>query len=120
MRGTFLESDSFSANKKVDFCFVGIAYCSADYLNGVEEASESIRKLSYRYANADGTSSPLKIFSPEDGYVLKDALIIDAGTIKANSREELADSLKELNIPEGAIPVFVGAMIVFPGLDSIS
>ena len=108
MRGTFLESESFSANPNVDFCFVGIAYCSASYLNGVEEASSSIRKLSYRYANADGTSSPLKIYSPEEGYVLKNALIADAGTIKARSREELEEALKLISIPENVIPIFCG------------
>ena len=106
MRGTFLESDSFTNNS--NFCFVGIAYCSADYLKGVEEASYSIRELSYRYANADGTSSPLKVFNPEKGYILKDVIIRDAGTVVAADRKELGEGLNSLAIDKSEVPIFVG------------
>ena len=49
MRGTFLEVESVDNTHKVDYSIVGINYCSAKYLKGVEQAADSLRKASFRY-----------------------------------------------------------------------
>ena len=67
------------------FYFIGIEFCSAEYLLGVEKAAEVVRRLSFRYANADGSCLPLKVYSPEEGYILKDTPVYDLGDIKANN-----------------------------------
>lgn len=107
MRNTFLELET-KPTRACDFCFVGINYCSAEYLLGVEKAADKVRALSFRYANADGSSLPLKVYSPEEGYILKDTKAYDLGNVCASSLEELETELSVLNIPTGCIPVFVG------------
>lgn len=108
MRNTFLELESRSIGIG-DFCFVGINYCSADYLLGVEKAADKVRELSFRYANADGSSLPLKVYSPEEGYILKDTRAYDLGNVCASSLEELEGKLSKLIFQTGCIPVFVGS-----------
>lgn len=107
MRGTFLEAEKTGAESG-DFCFVGINYCSAEYLKGVEKGAEEIRKHSYRYANADGSAAPLKVYSPEEGYILEDAKFIDYGNVSGSSISELGENLAKIDLPKGAIPIFVG------------
>lgn len=89
-----------------DFTFVGINYCSAEYLEGVELAADAVRNLSDRYANADGSAYPLKVYSPEEGFILSNAKIQDAGNITAASQYELHMELDEMFFT--GIPVFVG------------
>ncbi len=108
MRGTFLESENKLSCDLANFIFVGINYCSAGYLKGVELAPSKIRELSYRYANADGSSHPLKVYSPEEGYILKDLVIKDYGDIKAESLEKLYENLASIDFPISSIPIFVG------------
>lgn len=107
MRNTFLELEKMQTGRG-DFCFVGINFCSAEYLLGVEKAADKVRELSYRYANADGTSLPLKVYSPEEGYILKDLIAYDLGNVSASSLEGLDRALSKLNLQTGCIPVFVG------------
>lgn len=107
MRNTFLELET-KPTRQCDFCFIGIKYCSAEYLLGVEKAADKVRALSYRYANADGSSLPLKVFSPEEGYILKDAKAYDLGNVCASSLEELEDKLSKVEFQTGCVPVFVG------------
>ena len=89
-----------------DFTFVGIEYCSADYLRGVELAADKVRELSERYANADGSAYPLKVYSPEEGFILKNTFIQDFGNITASTPIELRMALKKT--PISSIPIFVG------------
>lgn len=107
MRGTFLESE-IKVGENYDINFVGVKCCSADYLIGVEKAADEIRKLSYRYANADGSSHPLKIYNPDEGYILPRTVIRDVGDITANDLHELGEKVEKLSIDENAIPFFVG------------
>lgn len=107
MRNTFLELESKSIGLG-DFGFVGINYCSADYLLGVEKAADKVRELSYRYANADGSSLPLKVYSPEEGYILKDTKAYDLGNVCVSSLKELEKDLSKLIFQTGCTPVFVG------------
>ena len=44
MRGTFLEVEHPDKTKKVDFSIIGINFCSAPYLEGVEYGADSLRK----------------------------------------------------------------------------
>ena len=107
MRGTFLESlKRYDAT--YDFCFIGIEYCSADYLKGVENAADEIRALSYRYANADSTARPLKVYNPDDGFILSDTDIVDFGNVEASNMEMLRDKLTKISFPFYAVPIFVG------------
>lgn len=92
-----------------NFCFIGVSFCSAGYLEGVERAANVIRKLSSRYANADGTSMPLKVYSPEEGFILKDARIVDYGTVYASTITGLEYSLREIKIRPEWTPIFVGS-----------
>lgn len=107
MRGTFLESDTRYSNT-CDFCFIGIKCCSADYLLGVEKAADKIRELSYRYANADSTARPLKVYSPEEGYILKDTNLLDYGNVEAKGLSKLKGQLEKMVYPFYATPIFVG------------
>lgn len=107
MRKTFLELETKPLST-YDFCFIGINYCSADYLLGVQKAADKVRALSFRYANADGSSLPLKVYSPEEGYILKDTRVYDFGNVCASSLEELESKILGLNLQTGCIPVFVG------------
>lgn len=104
MSNTFLGSK----NKPIcsDFTFVGINYCSADYLKGVELAADKVRKLSDRYANADGSAYPLKVYSPEEGFILLNATIRDLGDITAANQDELHKKLDRISL--SSIPIFVG------------
>lgn len=106
MRETFLKSESMLSDS-TNFCFVGVNFCSADYLLGVEKAASAIRTLSLRYANADGSSYPLKVYSPEEGYILSDARICDLGDVYGSDNKKLEESLSKLHFGE-SIPVFVG------------
>ncbi len=108
MRNTFLELETHPTISSA-YCFVGIDFCSADYLSGVEKAADNVRRLSYRYANADGSSLPLKVYSPEEGCILKDTSVYDYGNIKAESLEELWDKLQTADIPTTVTPIFVGS-----------
>lgn len=107
MRGTFLELERKPLGLG-NFGFIGINYCSADYLLGVEKAADKVRELSFRYANADGSSLPLKIYSPEEGYILKDAEAYDLGNLCVSSLNELGTKLSKLTFQTGCTPVFVG------------
>lgn len=107
MRNTFLELEN-KPMRSCDFCYIGICYCSADYLLGVEKAADKIRALSYRYANADGSSLPLKVYGPDEGYILKDVTAYDGGNVCASSIDELEEKLSKLKIQSGCTPVFVG------------
>lgn len=107
MRNTFLELNSLT-DRHYDFCYLGIECCSADYLLGVEKGADKVRELSFRYANADGTALPLKVYSPERGYILKDVTACDYGNVSASSLEELGRELEKVNLQTGCIPVFVG------------
>lgn len=103
-------SNTFLGSKKnlvcSDFTFIGINYCSADYLEGVELAADKVRKLSGRYANADGSAYPLKVYSPEEGFILLSTAIQDLGDITAANQDELRMQLN--NTPFSSIPIFVG------------
>ena len=107
MRNTFLELET-KPMRSCDFCFLGINYCSAEYLSGVEKAANKVRALSYRYANADGTAIPLKVYSSEEGYILKDTIACDLGNVCASSLKELGKKLSKIHLQAGCIPVFVG------------
>lgn len=90
------------------FYFIGIEFCSAEYLLGVEKAAEVVRRLSFRYANTDGSCLPLKVYSPEEGYILKDTPVYDLGDIKANNFSELELNLLKCKIGKKCTPIFVG------------
>ena len=107
MSNTFLELED-KPMLPCDFCYIGICYCSADYLLGVQKAADKVRALSYRYANADGSSLPLKVYGPDVGYILKDVIAYDGGNICASSIEELEEKFSKLELQSGCIPVFVG------------
>lgn len=104
MRNTFLGSTKNPVCS--DFTFVGINYYSVDYLKGVELAADKVRKLSDRYANADGSAYPLKVYSPEDGFILLNTTIRDLGDITAANQEELRMELDKTLF--SSIPIFVG------------
>lgn len=106
MRGTFLETDNSFVSPT--FTFVGVNFCSEPNLAGVELASDKIRELSFRYANADGTSAPLKVYSPEEGYILKDISLSDIGNVTAVNLRGLKDITSNINLSYGSIPIFVG------------
>ena len=104
MERTFLGSKE---NQRCsDFSFVGINYCSANYLEGVELAADKIREFADRYSNADGSAYPLKVYSPEEGFILSKTIIQDLGNITANDQNELRMRLKNIEI--SGIPIFVG------------
>ena len=107
MTSRFLGLDAKSKGEK-GFCFIGIEFCSAKYLFGVQKAADRIRELSFRYANADGSSLPLKVYSPEAGYILKDTKAYDLGNISADNFKELDKKLLRLDINTNCIPIFVG------------
>lgn len=107
MKNTFLELEN-KPMRSYDFCYIGICYCSADYLLGVEKAADKVRALSYRYANADGSSLPLKVYGPDEGYILKDVKAYDGGNVCASSIGELEEKLSKLELQSGCTPVFVG------------
>ncbi len=106
MRKTFLEAEKNPIYS--DFTFVGINYYSADYLSGVELAADKIRELSYRYANADGSAYPLKVYSPEEGFVLAESRIKDFGNIEATSLNKLRKKLCDTPVSLLSVPIFVG------------
>ena len=108
MRGTFLEVESVDNTHKVDYSIVGINYCSAEYLKGVEQAADSLRKASFRYGNADGSSLPIKVFSPERGYILQNTNLADYGNIEVSSESDLILKLKNLDLSQLGTPIFIG------------
>ena len=108
MRGTFLEVESVDKTPKVDYTVVGINYCSAPYLKGVEHAADSLRKASFRYGNADGSSLPIKVFSPERGYILQNTNLADYGNIKVSSESDLILKLKNIDFSKIGTPIFIG------------
>lgn len=103
-------SNTFLGSKRnvvcSDFTFVGINYCSADYLKGVELAADKLRELSGRYANADGSTFPLKVYSPEEGFILYNTIIRDLGNITATNQNELRMGLNKISFSN--VPIFVG------------
>ncbi len=107
MRKTFLGVDTIPHDVN-HFGIIGICACSAEYLCGVEKAPKKLRELSSRYANADGTSLPLKVYSPERGYILKKATIYDYGDVYATSLDDLDKQLSNMQLKTGCIPVFIG------------
>ena len=119
MANSFLNLETFKEN--ADFCFVGINCCSAEYLKGVEYAAEHVRKLSLRYANADGTAFPLKVYNPQDGYILQDVSACDIGDINAPFID-LEKVLEQMSFIKGAIPIFVGGdhAITYPLLKRLT
>ena len=108
MRGTFLEVESVDKTHKVDYSIVGINYCSAEYLKGVEYAADSLRKASFRYGNADGSSLPIKVFSPERGYILQNTNLADYGNIEVSSESDLILKLKNLDLSQLGTSIFIG------------
>ena len=105
MQNTFLNLNS--SEKKADFCFVGIECCSAEYLFGVERAANVVRNLSQRYANADGSHLPLKVYNAEQGFILNKIVAFDTGNVTANL-SELEDELANIKLESGCVPIFVG------------
>lgn len=108
MKDTFLGLESKPCGK-CGFAFVGINFYSTEYLKGVEKAASKVRALSNRYANADGSSLPLKVYSPEEGYILKDTCVYDFGDIEASSLDELESKILGADFGENHIPIFVGS-----------
>lgn len=104
MKNTFLGSEKNPICS--NFTFIGVNYCSADYLDGVEFAADKVRKLSDRYANADGSTYPLKVYSPEEGFILLNTTIQDFGDITATNQDELRMELDKTQF--SSIPIFVG------------
>jgi len=119
MRNTFLKLNS--SEKKADFCFIGIKCCSSTELSGVEDAAGSIRELSYRYANADKSALPLKVYNPDEGYILKDVVAYDYGDISSNLNE-LEKKIDMIKLENSCIPIFVGGdhSVTYPILKNIS
>lgn len=109
MRGTFLEVESVDKTPKVDYTIVGINYNSADYLKGVEQAADSLRKASFRYGNADGSSLPIKVYSPERGYILQNTNLADYGNIEVSSESDLILKLKNIDFSKLGTPIFIGS-----------
>jgi len=105
MQNTFLNLNS--SEKKADFCFVGIECCSAEHLSGVECAADNVRNLSKRYANADGSQLPIKVYNAEQGFILNKVIVFDAGTVTANL-SEIEEKLSKLEFEDGCVPIFVG------------
>ncbi len=105
MQKTFLNLNS--NEQKADFCFIGIECCSAEYLSGVECAANNVRNLSQRYANADGSHLPLKVYNAEQGFILNKIVAFDAGNVTANL-SELEDKLANIKLESGCVPIFVG------------
>jgi len=119
VKNTFLELNSKEPN--LDFCFVGIDCCTADYLFGVQDAADAVRKLSYRYANADKSTFPLKVYNPDEGYILKNIVACDIGNVKANLKE-LEEKIDVIHFDNGCVPIFVGGDhgVTYPILKGIS
>lgn len=109
MRGTFLEVESVDNTSKVDYSIVGINYHSAGYLKGVEQAADSLRKASYRYGNADGSSLPIKVYSPERGYILQNTNLADYGNICVKDESDLILKLKNMDFKKLGTPIFIGS-----------
>lgn len=107
-KDTFLGLESKPCGR-CGFAFVGINFYSTEYLKGVEKAASKVRALSDRYANADGSSLPLKVYSPEEGYILKDTCVYDFGDIEASSLDELESKILGADFGENYIPIFVGS-----------
>ena len=105
MENTFLGLNKEEHN--ADFCFVGIDCCSADNLLGVQYAATNVRKISERYANADKTTIPLKVYNPDEGYILKDVIAYDFGNVKA-ILSRLEEELEKITFQKECIPIFVG------------
>ena len=109
MKTTFLGVDGVAATKKVDYTIVGINTCSAPYLKGVELGADTLRIASWRYANEDGSSLPIKVFSPERGYILQNTNLADYGNIEAKTESDLILKLSKVDFSELGIPIFIGA-----------
>lgn len=97
---TFLNVERNMNNLDYDATFVGIDFCSAEWLDGVQLAANKIRDISYKYSNVDGTSYPIKVYNPESGYILKNKKINDYGNIKLL---EFDGTFEKANLP-----IFVG------------
>lgn len=109
MRGTFLEVESVENTKQVDYTIVGINYCSAGYLKGVEHAADALRRASYRYGNADGSSLPIKVYSPERGYILQKTNLADYGNLNVKTETDLILQLKNMDLSKLGTPIFIGS-----------
>jgi len=109
MKTTFLGVDGVAATKKVNYTIVGINTCSAPYLKGVELGADTLRIASWRYANEDGSSLPIKVFSPERGYILQNTNLADYGNIEAKTESDLILKLSKVDFSELGTPIFIGA-----------
>nr|MBP3258709.1 arginase family protein [Bacilli bacterium] len=97
---TFLNVEKSKHNSKFDATFVGINFCSAKWLHGVQRSAKKIRKLSYKYSNADGTQYPIKIYNPNYEYILHGLHINDYGDIKISKYSKFFE--------KSNFPIFVG------------
>ena len=68
----------------------------------MQDGADKVRELSYRYANVDGSSFPLKVYNPERGFILGNIKINDYGNI--NFKEDVRNDREEPKFP-----VFVGS-----------
>lgn len=119
MRYTFLNQGFFDPKVRYDFLFVGLPMCSLPNLSGVELASSHIRILSQRYANNEPPIYPLKIYNPNEGYILHEAKIADFGDINDDLRK-LKLSIDKIPM-KNIVPIFVGGdhSVTLPILQSI-
>ena len=102
MNNTFLNVESNQRNSEYDATFYGLNFITTDYLEGVQDGADKVRELSYRYANVDGSSFPLKVYNPERGFILGNIKINDYGNI--NFKEDVRNDREEPKFP-----VFVGS-----------
>ncbi|OGO85902.1 MAG: hypothetical protein A2Y24_07195 [Clostridiales bacterium GWE2_32_10] len=103
---------------------VGVPLCSKEFLKGVEHAPEAIRKVSMRYANSDNTAQPIKIYNPDQGYILKDVDISDFGDIKLTRNLQKSEEIIRIKMKtifkKNCFPIIIGGdhSITFPIVSS--
>lgn len=98
---TFLNVDASRNNENYDTTIFGLDFITAPWLEGTKTAADKIRELSFRYANSDGTSFPIKIYNPERGYILDKIRINDYGNINFMTNDLMIENVK--------FPIFIGS-----------
>ncbi len=125
---TFLNQPYFNRRENADalVSFMGVCLNSSHEIYGSENAPNSIRDVSERYSNSDGSAQPLKIYNPNKGYLLEEITIQDTGDLIFR-QEMTIKKMEQLIIKEmkkihnsGSFPVIVGGdhYITYPIISS--
>jgi agmatinase len=84
---------------------LGAALNSSYNGSGVEFGPDELRNISLRYSNSDGSSQPIKIFNPDEGYILDKITFNDFGN--ANNLESIENHVKKI-LKLGSFPLILG------------